>query len=97
MQGGLPPHNTMPRALTGHCCYVLQASVAEVMASMAPCARLYAFLGCTLAAAHSSDPSRHPYSHWLDTYSAESSLVRSWGVWGGVGGRNGGCLGKGVV
>jgi hypothetical protein len=53
----------------------LQTSVAEVLAAMIPCARLYGFLGCQLAAATRGQP-RHTYSEWVDTYSGAEYLVR---------------------
>lgn len=51
-----------------------QSSVAEVLAAMIPCSRLYGFLGCRLAAA-TSHLGRHAYSEWVDTYSSEAYLV----------------------
>jgi thiaminase len=53
---------------------LLQTSVAEVLAAMIPCARLYGFLGCQLAAATRGQP-RHAYSEWVDTYSGAEYLV----------------------
>lgn len=52
-----------------------QTSVAEVLAAMVPCSRLYAFLGCQLARAH---PVRHgnPYRDWVTMYSGFDYLVR---------------------
>eukprot|EP00775_Hariotina_reticulata_P003373 gene3373-3648_t len=51
----------------------LQASIAEVLAAMVPCSRLYGFLGCRLAAASAGRP-RHAYSEWVDTYSSVDYL-----------------------
>jgi thiaminase len=55
---------------------LLQTSVAEVLAAMIPCARLYGFLGCQLAAAIRGQP-RHAYSEWVETYSGAEYLVRT--------------------
>jgi thiaminase len=52
----------------------LQTSVAEVLAAMIPCARLYGFLGCQLAAATRGQP-RHAYSEWVATYSGAEYLA----------------------
>lgn len=62
-------------------------SLVEVMAAMAPCARLYGYLGCQLAqlpcnrhiaTSAASNGSRghsdHPYSHWIRTYASPSFL-----------------------
>ena len=43
------------------------ASLAETVAAMTPCLRLYAYLGGALAP--QSGP-RHPYRRWIETYSA---------------------------
>jgi thiaminase len=40
---------------------------------MAPCSRLYGFLGCQLALAYPG--ASHQYSHWIDTYSSPEYLV----------------------
>jgi hypothetical protein len=40
---------------------------------MAPCSRLYGFLGCQLALAYPG--ASHQYSHWIDTYSSANYLV----------------------
>lgn len=42
--------------------------LAETVAAMTPCMRLYAYLGQELAA-HGSE--RHPYRDWIDTYSSD--------------------------
>lgn len=61
-------------------------SLVEVMVAMAPCARLYGYLGCQLtrslhnshfatsaaAGNGSGSGSDHPYSHWIRTYSSPS-------------------------
>lgn len=48
-----------------------QTTVAEVIASMVPCARLYAFLGCSLAAAFPGAAARgNPYADWITMYSS---------------------------
>jgi hypothetical protein len=51
---------------------------------MIPCARLYGFLGCRLAAAMSRAPPHargaaadNPYAEWLQTYSSPEYLVRA--------------------
>ncbi|KAF8066297.1 TH1 [Scenedesmus sp. PABB004] len=51
-----------------------EASVAEVLAAMVPCSRLYGFLGCSLAAATAGRP-RHAYSEWVGTYSSAVYLA----------------------
>jgi thiaminase len=54
----------------------LQTTVAEVLAAMMPCSRLYGYLGCALAAATQQvGLSRHAYSEWVDTYSGADYLV----------------------
>jgi thiaminase len=60
-----------------------QTGVAEVLAAMAPCSRLYGFLGCALAAAHPRAARRgNPYRDWIDVYSGFDYLVRLGGwVW----------------
>lgn len=50
--------------------------MAEILAAMIPCSRLYGYLGCTLAAA-TAHLGRHNYSEWLDTYSGADYLVRA--------------------
>lgn len=52
----------------------MQTNVAEVLAAVIPCSRLYGYLGCTLAVAHAGSP-RHTYSDWVDTYSSREYLV----------------------
>jgi thiaminase/transcriptional activator TenA len=42
-------------------------SVAELAAAMAPCMRLYAYLGAELA---KSREDGNPYDHWIETYSS---------------------------
>lgn len=48
--------------------------LAEIVASMLPCCRLYGFLGCELAKWETD--SNHPYHDWIRTYSSEEYLVR---------------------
>jgi thiaminase len=50
-------------------------SVTEILAAMAPCARLYAFLGCTLNAAFPA--AEHAYAKWIRNYSKPDFLVRA--------------------
>jgi thiaminase (transcriptional activator TenA) len=59
------------------------ARVSCILAAMAPCSRLYGWLGCSLAAAGviigradraSSPPSSHPYADWIATYSSPEYL-----------------------
>ncbi|OQR94584.1 hypothetical protein ACHHYP_01121 [Achlya hypogyna] len=50
-------------------------SVAEILAAMVPCARLYAFLGAALASARSELTGElmgdaHQYAKWIETYAA---------------------------
>ena len=45
-----------------------------MLAAMAPCARLYAYLGCQLAAAQPA--ASHRYARWAATYSG--AQYRSW-------------------
>jgi thiaminase/transcriptional activator TenA len=42
--------------------------LAETVAAMTPCMRLYAYLGQELAACRSDE---HPYRDWIDTYSSD--------------------------
>lgn len=49
-----------------------EATVAEVLAAMVPCSRLYAYLGCSLRAQHPG--LSHDYSDWLDLYSSHTYL-----------------------
>lgn len=44
-----------------------------ILASMTPCARLYGWLGCRLAAAYPN--ADHAYASWLRTYSSAEYLV----------------------
>ena len=53
----------------------------HVLAAMAPCTRLYGYIGCQLARAHKGGAGGggrrrppHPYSHWIRTYSAPAYL-----------------------
>lgn len=56
------------------CC--LQTSIAEVLAAMIPCSRLYGYLGCQLAAANAAAAlPRHAYTEWIEVYSGEKYLV----------------------
>lgn len=52
-----------------------------MLAAMAPCTRLYGYIGCQLARAHKGGVGGggrrrppHPYSHWIRTYSAPAYL-----------------------
>lgn len=65
---------------------ILSQSLVEIMVAMAPCARLYGFMGCQLArsprnrhiassAAASGRGLDHSYSHWIRTYSSPSFLA----------------------
>jgi hypothetical protein len=67
-----------------------QTTVAEVLAAMVPCSRLYAFLGVALAAAH---PSRrgNPYADWISMYSGFEYLVGGGGGQSQGGGAGAGC------
>lgn len=49
--------------------------VAEIVASMLPCSRLYGYLGCELA--KRSPDSSNPYIEWIRTYSSEEYLVKA--------------------
>lgn len=52
----------------------MQTTVAEVLAAMIPCSRLYGYLGCTLAGA-THHLAKHAYSEWVETYSGAEYLV----------------------
>lgn len=71
-------------ATADYCRFLLGVSrdpashVAEVLAAMIPCSRLYGFLGCRLAAA-TGHLAPHAYSEWLETYSGDAYLVRAAG------------------
>lgn len=53
-------------------------SVAEVLAAMTPCMRLYAFIGQSIRAAIGGVPDeRHPYSRWIASYCADEFSVRT--------------------
>ena len=54
------------------------------LAAMAPCARLYGFLGCQLSSTYGVSG---PYADWIQTYSSDEYLV---GVGKGESGRRGG-------
>ena len=47
------------------------ASVGQICAAMAPCMRLYAFLGQSLAAAEQLGGPANPYREWIDTYASD--------------------------
>ncbi|GLC44016.1 hypothetical protein PLESTB_000220200 [Pleodorina starrii] len=56
--------------------------VAEILAAMLPCSRLYGFLGCALAAAHGGNGAGggaggpdHEYWEWVRTYSSPEYLA----------------------
>ncbi|GIL79240.1 hypothetical protein Vretifemale_8627 [Volvox reticuliferus] len=54
--------------------------VAEILAAMLPCSRLYGFLGCALAAAHGAglgagETPSHEYWEWVRTYSSSEYLA----------------------
>ena len=58
------------------------ARVAAILAAMAPCSRLYGFLGCALAGAgvvgrwgHEGMAARHPFADWIETYSSPGYLA----------------------
>ncbi|GBF95200.1 phosphomethylpyrimidine kinase [Raphidocelis subcapitata] len=51
-----------------------ETTVAEVLASMVPCSRLYGFLGCALARAHPRQRG-NPYADWISMYSSFEYLV----------------------
>ncbi|KAJ1457768.1 hypothetical protein M885DRAFT_514831 [Pelagophyceae sp. CCMP2097] len=46
-----------------------ESSIGDVLAAMAPCMRLYAFLGTTLAAA-GAERTDNPYAEWVTTYAS---------------------------
>ena len=49
-------------------------SPVRTLAAMAPCSRLYGFLGCALAAAGRGAGGGGPYFEWVDTYSSDGYL-----------------------
>ena len=54
------------------------AKVAAILAAMAPCSRLYGWLGCALAEAGvvgAAGPAPHPYADWIVTYSSQAYLT----------------------
>jgi hypothetical protein len=57
---------------------VLQTTVAEILAAMIPCSRLYGYLGCSLAGA-TRHLAKHAYSEWVETYSGAEYLVSTVG------------------
>jgi thiaminase len=65
-----PHHHLLPLSLHR----TTQTRVAEVLAAMIPCARLYGFLGCRLASA-TAHLAPHAYSDWVATYSSAEYLV----------------------
>lgn len=67
--------NASTRAYTSFLMRIAKSSadIPHVLAAMAPCSRLYGFLGCQLAAVFPSKD--HPYARWLDTYSSEQYLA----------------------
>jgi thiaminase (transcriptional activator TenA) len=46
------------------------ATVGDTCAAMAPCMRLYAYLGQSLTADPPARRDQNPYSEWIDTYAA---------------------------
>lgn len=53
-------------------------SVAEILAAMTPCMRLYAFLGQGIRTALGGMPDeRHPYSRWIGSYGTSEFDVRT--------------------
>ncbi|KAF5830719.1 hypothetical protein DUNSADRAFT_14125 [Dunaliella salina] len=48
-------------------------TVADILAAMAPCSRLYAWLGCMLADAYPG--ADHQYAEWMETYSSTGYTV----------------------
>lgn len=51
-----------------------QQGVEVVLAAMAPCARLYAYLACQLALQHPQWRAS-PYARWVESYSGSEYLV----------------------
>ena len=60
-------------------CFLLQVAsdpnetTAGILASMMPCMRLYAYIGCTLAEAFPA-AENHPFYSWLTTYQDQQFL-----------------------
>jgi len=54
-----------------------KAKVQAILAAMAPCSRLYGFLGCALAEAGvvGASPAPHPFADWVETYSSQAYLA----------------------
>ena len=57
-----------------------RAKIAAILAAMAPCSRLYGFLGCALESAGAvgaaaGDAPAHPYADWVATYSSQDYLA----------------------
>jgi thiaminase len=46
--------------------------VADILAAMAPCSRLYGYLGCSLNKAFPN--AQHPYAGWIQTYCSPAYL-----------------------
>lgn len=67
-----PDLAAFPATVAASARWVLQG-LPEVLAAMAPCARLYAFLGCSLAKAFPD--ADHAYSGWIKMYSSREYLV----------------------
>lgn len=62
-----------------------------VLAAMAPCMRLYSFVGCRIASdVPASTGPRNPYAEWVKTYSSSDFQVR---IRGGSGAWTGAVLG----
>ena len=55
-----------------------QQGVVEILAAMAPCARLYGYLGCQLARTYPA--MEHAYAGWVQLYSSDSYLVGGTGT-----------------
>ena len=48
---------------------------AYTLGAMAPCMRLYVFLGKELKSLADADGDKHPYEKWIDKYSSEAYQV----------------------
>ena len=70
---GIDPEGVAPLPTTGAYVDLLldtarQGGLGEIIAVMTPCMRLYAYLGCALAAQRTEN---HTYGEWIDAYSNE--------------------------
>ena len=50
-------------------------NVAGIVAAMTPCFRLYAYIGCQLAAENTSH--NHDFSNWISTYSGRDFMAQA--------------------